>query len=160
MAKPAQPRSRRAASWMLVLAVFLAMGAVGCSPSLGSPPCMPPEYQVTPSSARPGEAVTVSALDAKCDPRYGKKAAVLIVVTDAAGAEVVNTTAPMSDAGAFAYTFDVPQQTASGAASVYAVPHGVDWCDDTGRNNRVGQGELPLERASCAMRTEPLTISR
>ncbi len=145
---------------MLVLAVFLTMGTAGCSPSLGAPPCMPPEYQVKPSSARPGEAVTVSAPDAKCNPRYGMNAAVLIVVTDAAGAEVLNTKAPMSDTGAFAYTFDVPLQTASGPASVYAVPHGVDWCDDTGRNNRVGQGELQFERASCAIRAEPLNITK
>ncbi|MFJ5955332.1 hypothetical protein ACIQC5_05165 [Paenarthrobacter sp. NPDC092416] len=101
----------------------------------------------------------MKAAEATCDPRYGSNAAILIVVTDSAGTEVVHTTAPMTDAGAFSYTFEVPPQMAVGMASVHAVPDAVDWCDDTGRNNRVGRGDVDLERASCAMRIEPLTIT-
>jgi hypothetical protein len=119
---------------------------------------MPPPYAVNPSSARPGESVTISAPEAKCDPRYGSDAQVLIVITDAAGMEVLKATAPMTDTGAFSFTVDIPVQTAPGVLAVNASPDGVDWCDDTGRNNRVGLGAAELERASCAVRMEPLTI--
>ncbi len=160
--EPAHPKRRRTASWILavVLAVFVTMGAVGCSPSLGSPPCMPPEYRVNPSSAKPGEAVTVSAPDATCNPRYGSNAQIRIVFTDAMGVEVLNTTAPMTDKGGFAFTTEVPTPTAAGEVAVYAAPEGVDWCDDTGTNNRAGSGEDELEMASCAKPMKPLTITK
>ncbi|MFJ4263467.1 hypothetical protein ACIPYU_13585 [Paenarthrobacter nicotinovorans] len=121
---------------------------------------MPPPYTVNPASARPGEAVTISAPGAKCDPRYGPDAQVLIVITDAAGVEVLKATAPMTDTGAFTFTVDIPAQIAPGVLAVNASPDGVDWCDDTGRNNRVALGAAELARASCAVRTEPLTITK
>ncbi|MFJ4171625.1 hypothetical protein ACIPY3_19140 [Paenarthrobacter sp. NPDC089714] len=142
-------------------ASFAAMSLSGCiSYWGGAPPCMPPDYAVSPTAARPGDSVTITAEDATCDPRYGHDARVLIVVKDSTGVEVLTTTAPMADAGGFSYTFQVPATMKPGIASVGASPDGVDWCDDTGRNNRVGRGEPELQRASCAERVKPLNISR
>ena len=104
--------------------------------------------------------MTVSAPDTKCDPRYGDDARISIVFIDAAGVEVLNATGPMADAGGFTFTAEVPLNSAPGVMTVNAMPHGVDWCDDTGKNNRVGRGEPPLERASCVLPTKPLNISK
>lgn len=65
----------------------------------------------------------------------------------------------MADAGGFSAEVEVPLQSARGVMAVNAIPYGVDWCDDTGKNNRVGRGELPLERASCVLPTKPLNIT-
>ena len=90
--------------------------------------------------------MTVSAPDADCNPRYGKNARIQVSVTDATGAEVVKTTTAMNDAGGFTYTFVVPAGTALGDAAVTTVPFNIDWCDDTGRNNRVaGTGVVLLD---------------
>ncbi|MFE4226950.1 hypothetical protein ACFRJ8_03565 [Arthrobacter sp. NPDC056886] len=70
-----------------------------------------------------------------------------------------NTTSAMSDAGGFTYTFVVPARTAAGDAAVTAVPYDIDWCDDTGRNNRVAR-EVPVMRMSCVLPVKPLTITR
>lgn len=140
--------------------VSASLSACGVSPGNGEPPCLPPAYSVAPPSARAGDPVTVQAPDADCNPRYGKDARIQVTLTDAAGIKVINTTAPMTDAGAFTYTFVVPATAAAGPAAVEAVPYGVDWCDDTGRNNRAGGTGTTLERTSCAARTEPLTIVR
>ncbi|MGN7253168.1 hypothetical protein [Arthrobacter sp. SAFR-014] len=114
-----------------------------------------------PSEARPGEPVTVAAPDADCDPRYGANARIQVTVADSSGAKVVNTTSAMNDGGGFTYTFVVPVQTAPGQATVTAVPYDVDWCDDTGRNNRVaGAAVVQMQRASCVLPVKPLTIRR
>jgi hypothetical protein len=140
------------------------MAGCGVIPGLAAPPCLPPEYSVSPAEASPGRAVTVSAPDAGCDPRYGSDAQIEVIVTDASGAEVVHETAPMNDGGGFTYTFTVPSKTAAGEASVTALPYNVDWCDDTGRNNRVsgalGAAGVELERVSCAMPLRHLLITR
>lgn len=124
----------------------------------GEPPCFPPSYEVSPGVAGRGDSVTVHAADADCNPRYGQNARIYVSVTDAAGHAFVSTTAAMNDAGGFAFQFDVPLQAAPGEASVEAYPFGVDWCDDTGTNNRVRHAE-GFSRASCAARTKPLTIT-
>jgi hypothetical protein len=141
---------------------MVVLAAAGCDfPSAGEPPCFPPPYSVSPSSARPGERVTVQAQDADCNPRYGANARIQISVTDSSGARVVNTTSAMNDGGGFAYTFIVPARTARGKAAVTAVPYNIDWCDDTGRNNRMaGATVVLLERASCVLPVKPLTIRR
>ncbi|MBO1267878.1 hypothetical protein J1902_07795 [Arthrobacter sp. PO-11] len=120
---------------------------------------MPPHYSVTPASAKPGDTVTVSAPDATCNPRYGANAKVAVTVTDSAGAVVLEELAPMNDAGGFRFEFDVPAASAAGAAVVTAMPHGVDWCDDTGRNNRLARSG-DFDRASCAMPMQMLTITK
>ncbi len=132
----------------------------GCSsfPS-AEPPCFPPDYSVTPTDARPGEVVTVAAPGADCNPRYGQNAQIKVVITDVRGVEVLNASAPMTDAGAFTYSFRVPAQAAAGDAAVTAMPLNIDWCDDTGRNNRA-HGTAGLERASCAEPHKPITITR
>jgi len=105
--------------------------------------------------------VTVQAQDAGCNPRYGANAQIQVSVTDSSGAKIINTTSKMNDGGGFAYTFIVPARTARGKAAVTAVPYNIDWCDDTGRNNRVaGAAVVLLQRASCVLPVKPLTISR
>ncbi|VXB29938.1 hypothetical protein ARTHRO9AX_150136 [Arthrobacter sp. 9AX] len=64
----------------------------------------------------------------------------------------------MTDAGQFTYTFTVSVETAVGEAEVTAFPDNIDWCDDTGRNNRA-EGAGKLERASCVTPVETLTIT-
>jgi hypothetical protein len=65
---------------------------------------------VDPSIAKAGDKVTVTAPDADCNPRYGQNARIHVTVTDATSVEVINTTAPMNDAGGFIYSFEVPTQ--------------------------------------------------
>lgn len=102
------------------------------------------------------------APDADCNPRYGGHARIQVTMIDAAGVEVLAATAPMNDAGSFSYGFDVPAGTAAGEAAITALPFNIDWCDDTGRNNRVAGagGAINLERVSCVIPTRPLTIIR
>lgn len=145
---------------LLPVVIVISAALAGCSPSfMGAPPCMPPDYAVSPTSVTIGETVTVKAQDADCDPRYGKNAQVQVTVTDANGTKIIHTTAPMNDAGGFTYSFNIPPHAAPGNAAVEAYPHNVDWCDDTGKNNRVSDGEVPVARVSCAARIEPLIIT-
>ncbi len=139
--------------------VFLVAASSACRSSWqDEPPCLPPDYAVSPSSAKPGDSITVHAEDARCNPRYGQDALVQVTVTDAAGRNVIRETAPMNDAGGFSFRFVLPQRASAGEASVEAVPYALDWCDDTGRNNRMAHPS-GLQRASCAARTEPLTVT-
>ncbi|WP_175637513.1 hypothetical protein [Sinomonas mesophila] len=149
-------------------AAFIAAPLLtACWPTFGSgaPPCMPPAYTVTPDRASVGERITVSAPDATCDPRYGAGAQIEVTVVDAAGREVVRVLAPMRDAGGFSLTFEVPADTAEGRGHVSAYPYGLDWCDDTGTNNRLrraagttaGRADAVV-LASCAVREVPLTV--
>ncbi len=119
---------------------------------------MPPAFSVAPSSAKAGAEVTVSAREADCNPRYGRNALIQVVVTDADGRKVIDATAPMTDAGAFTYTFEVPPRTAAGDATVTAMPLNIDWCDDTGKNNRADEAAAALERTSCVIPLKPLAI--
>jgi len=155
-------RGKRFSASVAVSAIAVIAFSSGCIVSSGDgyPPCMPPAFSVNPPSAKAGDKVTVEASDADCDPRYGENARVRVTVTDAAGTKVINTTAPMNDAGGFTYTFEVPLQAAVGDASVEATPYAINWCDDTGRNNRAAGAAATLERASCAARIEPLSITR
>ncbi|XAS67183.1 hypothetical protein V3C33_17300 [Micrococcaceae bacterium Sec5.7] len=122
---------------------------------------MPPEYSVDPSSAKPGDKVTVAAADATCDPRYGANAQIQVTVYSANGTRILQELAPMNDAGGFRFVFNVPAGAAPGEAAVTAEPHGLDWCDDAGRNNRAAPGRAGVVPAlvSCAQRMQPLTIA-
>jgi hypothetical protein len=155
-------RDKRFSVSVAVSAIAMIAFSSGCVVSSGDgyPPCLPPAFSVNPASAKAGDRVTVQASDADCDPRYGENARVRVTVTDAAGKTVVNTTAPMNDAGGFTYSFNVPAHAAVGDAAVEATPYAIDWCDDTGRNNRAAGAAAALERASCAARIEPLSIAR
>ena len=114
-----------------------------------------------PHDGRTGAKRDGGSPDAGCNPRYGKNARIQVSVTDATGVEVVNTTSAMNDTGGFTYTFVVPARTAAGDAAVTAVPYNIDWCDDTGRNNRVaGAADVRLERVSCVVPMKPLTVTR
>ena len=142
--------------------VLLVGAASGCASSSGNgePPCFPPAFSVKPTAAKAGESVTVTAPDADCKPRYGDHARIQVTVNDATGRMVIDATTPMNDGGGFAYTFEVPSQMAVGDGAVTAVPYNIDWCDDTGRNNRADGAAVTLQRASCVMPTKPLTITR
>ena len=165
---PGRPVPRRRLRFLAVLpacVILLASAVSGCASSIpgnSEPPCFPPAFSVAPSSAKPGDRVTVTAPDAECNPRYGKNARIQVTITDAAGVDVMTATAPMNDAGSFSYGFDVPAGTAAGEAAITALPFNIDWCDDTGRNNRVASsgGATTLERVSCVIPTRPLTVIR
>lgn len=154
------PISRRFRTVSVTAAAVVVMAALaGCgSISRDEPPCLPPGFSASPASVRTGEQVTVSASDSECNPRYGQDASIKITVTDSAGNQVIDTTAPMNDAGGFTHTFNVPANTASGAGSISAYPHGIDWCDDTGRNNRAQNDARSFTRASCVMPQVSLTV--
>lgn len=148
---------------VLAVSAILAAGAAsGCASSPGNeePACFPPAFAVNPSSAKPGDKVTVRAPDADCNPRYGQNASIQVTVTDATSVAVINTTAPMNDAGGFIYSFEVPAQMAAGEAAVTAIPFNIDWCDDTGKNNRADGAAATLQRASCVTPMKPLSITR
>ena len=119
---------------------------------------MPPAYTVTPAEVKPGDQVTVSAPDTTCGARYGRDAQVQVTVRDAARAVVLEELAPMTDDGGFTFVFTVPPATSPGEAAVLAYPYNLDWCDDTGVNNRAGAGPRTLVRVSCAERSVPLVI--
>lgn len=63
-----------------------------------------------------------------------------------------------SDGGGFSFAFTVPLSAAPGEAAVVAYPYNLDWCDDTGVNNRAGAGPRTLVLASCAEPMVPLVI--
>ncbi len=149
----------------VLAAVVLASG--GCGNAAQAPKgsaCMPPPFTVSPAAAAPGGSLTVSAKDAKCNPAYGGSAQVQLQVTDGSGEVVVDTLAPMNDAGGFSAVLTVPDSAVPGQGAVVAYPHNVDWCDDTGRNNRLGGTGAAgpaaggIQRASCILPTQPLTI--
>lgn len=143
----------------VALLILLTTGLTSClGTSRSITACMPPDYSVAPGSAAHGETVNVAAPEATCNPRYGQDALVEITVTDAHGKDVIHLIAPMEDSGKFSSTFVVPQEMSAGDASVVAVPYGVDWCDDTGTNNRV-DGALMIIRASCVLPSETLSIT-
>lgn len=162
MADTSRTRRGRGAAARLTAAALcgasILAGVVGCRDVWGPPPCMPPTYTVSPAEARAGAQVTVSAQDATCDARYGADARVQVTVRDAAGTNVLEELAPMTDDGGFTFVFTVPAGMAAGKAGVSAYPYDVDWCDDTGVNNRVASGPPALVRVSCAERLVPLVI--
>ena len=139
-------------------AVPVLVGATGCRDIFAPPPCMPPEFSVSPAAAKPGDQVTVSAPDTTCDARYGTDAQVQVELLDAYGTPVLEELAPMTDDGGFSFVFTVPAGLAPGKAGVTAYPYNMDWCDDTGVNNRAGAGPQTLVGVACAQRLVPLVI--
>lgn len=153
--------SRQVRGAALLVGPLLLAGVAGCSwlePT--APPCLPPSFSVAPATVSPGATVTVTAANAECDPRYGGDAQVRVTLTDAEGRQILEKKGSMDDAGAFRLEFTVPARTAPGKAMVTAEPHNVDWCDDTGRNNRVSEGGEKVIRTSCALPSVPLTVQR
>src|SRR5688500_18738454 len=131
MALPSRKPQRTINRRFALVAVAGVSGALmatgGCSTSFSDqPPCFPPAYSVSPATAQPGQIVTVTAPEAVCNPRYGANARIQVIVTDKSGVEVINATAPMTDAGGFTYTFRVPAQVAVGEAAVTAMPYNID----------------------------------
>lgn len=155
----------RAAVVLVLMGSVLSASACGKiygQTTTDSQPCLPPKYTLTPSSAKPGDTVKVEAKDATCNPRYGKNAQIQVTLTDASGVPGKVQLGPMNDAGGFSFDLKVPAGAAEGKGSVEAYPYNLDWCDDTGRNNRVGvgTGEPVMHRASCAQILVPITIAK
>lgn len=147
---------------MVLVAVLAGLAGTACGGPPGSAPmgsgCMPPPFALSPATAHPGGSITVTADDSDCDPRYGDNAQIQLEVFDGSGAKVGEALAPMNDAGGFSATVDLPAGAVPGEGMVSTYPYNLDWCDDTGRNNRVGAAATDLERASCVLPTEPLHI--
>ncbi|PYI69839.1 hypothetical protein CVV68_01670 [Arthrobacter livingstonensis] len=125
-----------------------------------SQPCLPPPFSVSATTATAGATVTVAASDATCNPRYGKTAQVQVTLRDSNGVEIVKELAPMNDQGGFSVELHIPAAAAPGPAAVEAYPYNLDWCDDTGRNNRVGRSATApaIERVSCAPSVQKFLI--
>ena len=135
----------------------LMVAFAGCTaPVHTSAPCMPPAYTLDSPAVAPGETLRISAPAATCNPGYGKEAQVRIEVVNDRQQVVLTELAPMSDAGAFTHDLRIPGGTEPGAYGITALPDELDWCDDTGRNNRLGGTGIGIEgfaaaRASCAV---------
>lgn len=151
----------RAARWFALVAAATLAGAsmVSCSQGSDSQPCMPPKFSLSQDAASPGGSITVSAADASCDPRYGENAQIQVEVMDGSGVKIVDELAPMNDAGGFSVQVEIPASAVPGPGSVSAYPYDLDWCDDTGKNNRVGAvGGQDITLVSCVMPSKPLQI--
>ena len=112
-----------------------------------------------------GGDLKIAAPDAICDPRYGQDAQIQIELLDATNQVIETKLAPMADAGPFDYTFKLPESLKPGTYGISATPYDLDWCDDTGVNNRIenpglGTTGLVLLRASCMMPLEQFTITK
>ena len=78
---------------------------------------------------------------------------------DGSGDKVKELLAPMNDAGGFSVQVEIPASAVPGPGSVSAYPYNMDWCDDTGKNNRVGAvGAQDITLESCVMPSKPLQI--
>jgi hypothetical protein len=144
-----------------VVAVLLCSTACGNGPGgfLRQPACMPPPYVITPDQVRAGGTVGIDAGEADCDPTYGDAAQVEVFVTTVDGGRILQELAPMTDAGGFSTEVVVPLGTPPGGYLVSAYPYDVDWCDDTGVNNRLSRAAGDgLVRASCAAAGLPLVV--
>jgi hypothetical protein len=111
--------------------------------------------------------VTVTANDASCHPRYGQNAQIEISVMNAQMVEIFHGLGPMSDDGGFTFELVLPVTAEPGKVTVIARPYDLDWCDETGVNNRLNGAEAPegggdpglaLERADCINPVQPLLI--
>ncbi|GAA1858721.1 hypothetical protein GCM10009715_02760 [Paeniglutamicibacter psychrophenolicus] len=116
---------------------------------------MPPAYTLDSSVVAPGGTLVVSAPEATCNPRYGDQARIRIDLLDEHHEVLLSVLASMSDTGAFTHAIELPTILRPGDYGISAFPEGVDWCDDTGRNNRVenpgfGTTGLGMLRVSCA----------
>ncbi|WP_207345589.1 hypothetical protein [Arthrobacter sp. E3] len=153
---------RKLTAFLVASAVAtVALPVAACSPQPGSQPCFPPPLSLSTATAAPGDSVMVSAKDATCNPRYGPHAQIKVEVFDSAGTMVVERTGPMNDAGGFSFNFELPVAAVPGTWMVSAFPHDVDWCDDTGRNNRVGRGPggEDMQRVSCVLPSLELLVA-
>ncbi|MEO6529521.1 MAG: hypothetical protein ABI563_00840 [Specibacter sp.] len=147
----------------VLVGVLASLAGAGCSGPPGPAPlgsgCFPPPFSITPATAKPGSSITVTADDASCNPRYGDKAQIQLEVYDGSGAKVLETLVPMNDDGGFSASVELPAAAVPGKGMVAAYPYNLDWCDDTGRNNRVGALEgQEIKRVSCVLPSEPLQI--
>lgn len=149
---------------MLLLGGGMLLSTTACIPQyFGGQPCMPPNYTLDPSNVRAGSDLKISAPDATCNPRYGERAQIQIELLNGRNEVVLTELAPMNDAGSFEHTLRIPATTKPGSYSISATPYGVDWCDDTGRNNRIenpgfGQSGMAVIRVACATPYVPFRV--
>ena len=120
-----------------------------------SDPCMPPGYMLGSLVVAPGRDIARfgSGSHVQSAPWRGSKS------TDRSGRRpqevLLSELAPMSDEGSFSHVLDIPATLKPGSYGSSAAPDSVDWCDDTGHNNRVENpgfrdSGLSAVRAACA----------
>ena len=135
---------------------------IASDPSPGyTGPCLPPPFTLSSATVKPGGTVTVTANDSTCHPRYGQEAQIEISVMNVKMVEIFHGLGPMSDDGGFTFELALPRTVEPGEATVTARPYDLDWCDDTGGNNRLNGAESPdpdLERVDCINPVQPLRI--
>lgn len=136
----------------MLLGVTACAGGPG-GPS-GPPPCPPPAYSLSAESVTAGGTLRVSAPEATCNPSYGNNAQIEIQLVDSKHKVIETKLAPMTDTGSFNYQLTVPSTLRAGTYSISALPHDLDWCDDTGVNNRLKKSSIQnssvvVVRASC-----------
>lgn len=125
------------ARWGMPVAVVLSVGSVVAFAALagsafGPNRCEQPPWELSPSTAVPGDVLIVSADGAaSCDPRYGAGAQVQIQVMDGQARQVQSLRAPMSSRGAFAVDLVIPEEVKPGDYFVSAYPYNIDTCFDT-----------------------------
>lgn len=146
----------------LLVATACAQGSVTAA---DSQPCPPPAYTLGSATVAPGGELIISAPDATCDPRYGQDAQIQIELLDSANQVIDTKLAPMADAGSFDYAMKLPASLKPGTYGISATPHNLDWCDDTGKNNRTenpgfGTTGLVMVRASCVTPLEQLSVTK
>lgn len=140
----------------VVLGLCLSLGACdnGTLGVSNSPPCNPPAYSLSAESVTAGGTLRISAPEATCNPSYGNNAQIEIQLVDSKHKVIETKLAPMTDTGSFNYQLTVPSTLRAGTYSISALPHDLDWCDDTGVNNRLKNSNIQnsgvvIVRASC-----------
>lgn len=147
----------------ILFGVTACVGGPG-GPS-GPPPCPPPAYTLGSDSVAQGGTLRVSAPEATCNPSYGDKAQIEIQLLDSQHKVLETQLAPMRDTGSFDYQLALPSTLRAGTYSISAFPHDLDWCDDTGVNNRLKNSSsqnsgVVIVRASCVIPIKEFTVTR
>lgn len=149
------------AKWGMPVAVVAAVGlmtafAFYAGPGRPGRGCEQPPWDLSSTVSSPGKAVSISANEsASCDPVYGWRASIEIILYDEHGQPLQTIEAPMTSRGAFSADLVIPSELPPGQYAVSAYPRHLDTCDDTNAQAT----EAQLVRAACALLTKTLTIS-
>lgn len=133
------------ARWLLTAAVVV-VGAPGCSAATGGDPCLPPPLQLSASTVRAGEQVTVSSGPLTCDADHtgGWTYTLWLKSGGDPSVQVGEVQVPVD--GAFSSALTVPVSTPVGETSLYV--------DGSLYDQPCNDGE-----SSCAAYTALLTIA-
>lgn len=149
------------AEWGMPVAVVATVGlmtacAFYAGPGRPGRGCEQPPWELAASVTSPGEAVIVSADEsASCDPVYGWRAEIQIILYDERMQPIQTVEAPMTSRGAFSAALAIPGELPPGPYAVSADPRQRNTCDDTNATAT----EERLVRAACAFISKTLIIS-